>query len=104
MWRIVKVERFKSENKRNYDPLDDFIFSQYMTNSGCEKQLKALINAILKENNEKAIKYIEIIDNKFIPGKIIGKKAVFLTYDQKLMMNIEVQLKDDNYFKRWSQL
>ncbi|RBQ22540.1 hypothetical protein ALNOE001_17400 [Candidatus Methanobinarius endosymbioticus] len=72
------IKRIKSKNKRNYNPLNDFLFSQYMAKSGCEKQLIGLINSILKENNEKTIENIEIIDNKFIPGKIIGKKVAFL--------------------------
>lgn len=102
------VKRFGSGNKRNFNPLNDFLFSQYMANSGCEKQLMALINAILKENNEKIINCIEIIDNKFMPGKIIGKKSCILDLRSKAndgrIMNLEVQLKDDNYFKRRSQL
>ncbi|RBQ22644.1 hypothetical protein ALNOE001_17050 [Candidatus Methanobinarius endosymbioticus] len=48
------INRIKSKNKRIFDPLDDFLFSQYMAKTDCEKQLMGLINAIVKENNEES--------------------------------------------------
>lgn len=75
-----------------------------MTNSRCEKQSMGSINAILKENNEKSINYVEIIDNKFMPDKITSNKNCILdlrskTSDERII-NFEAQLKDNNYFKR----
>lgn len=79
-----------------------------MKNSRCEKQSMGSINAILKENNEKSINYVEIIDNKFMPDKITSNKNCILdlrskTSDERII-NFEAQLKDNNYFKRWIRL
>lgn len=79
-----------------------------MASSGCERQLLGLINAILGENDEKLIDFIEVVDNKFMSGEVVGKKGCILDLRSKtkdgMIINLEVQLKDDNFFKRRSQL
>ncbi|MDR3292042.1 MAG: Rpn family recombination-promoting nuclease/putative transposase, partial [Methanobrevibacter sp.] len=92
---------------RPFNPLDDYLFSQYMASEGMENQLKSFINAILLEDND-SIKSINIIANKMIAGEIKGKKACILdlrseSYDGRHFI-IEVQNQNQNYFKRRSLL
>ena len=93
---------------RTYDPLDDFLFAGYMASKGCEKQLNSLINGILAENNEDSILELEIISNKLLPGEIEGNKSCILDLrsisPNGPIINIEVQKKNENHFRRRSQL
>ena len=93
---------------RTYDPLDDFLFAGYMASKGCEKQLNSLINGILTENNEDSILELEIISNKLLPGEIEGNKSCILDLrsisPNGPIINIEVQKKNENHFRRRSQL
>ncbi|MDR2623765.1 MAG: hypothetical protein LBC39_04220 [Methanobrevibacter sp.] len=37
---------------RFFDPLDDYLFSQYMASEGMENQLKSFINAVILESDD----------------------------------------------------
>ncbi|MDR2624324.1 MAG: Rpn family recombination-promoting nuclease/putative transposase [Methanobrevibacter sp.] len=93
---------------RFFDPLDDYLFSQYMASKGMENQLKSFINAVILENDDLSnsnkgfnqiflsknrrklkngvpvfkcsdlIDSIDIIANKMIAGEIKGKKKCIL--------------------------
>nr|WP_225370024.1 Rpn family recombination-promoting nuclease/putative transposase [Methanobrevibacter arboriphilus] len=93
---------------RGYDPLYDFLFSNYMASKGCERQLTGLINAILVENNEESVFNLEIIDNKFLSGKVVNNKNCILDLRSKSfdgrVVNIEVQKQGEKYFRRRSHL
>jgi predicted transposase/invertase (TIGR01784 family) len=92
---------------RSFNPLDDYLFSQYMASEGMENQLKSFINAVILEDND-SIKSINIA-NKMIVGEIKGKKAYILDLrsespDGRHFFIIEVQNQNQYYFKRISLL
>ncbi|MDR3222751.1 MAG: Rpn family recombination-promoting nuclease/putative transposase, partial [Methanobrevibacter sp.] len=94
-------------NNRSFNPLDNYLFSQYMASEGMESQLKSFINAVILEDNE-SIESVNIIANKLIAGEIKGKKNCILdlrsiTSDGRHFI-IEVQNKNQYYFKRRSLL
>ena len=93
---------------RGYDPLYDFLFSNYMASEGCERQLTSLINAILVENNENIIFDLKIVDNKFLSGKVANNRNCILDLRSKSfdgrVVNIEVQKQGEKYFRRRSHL
>ncbi|MDR3290795.1 MAG: Rpn family recombination-promoting nuclease/putative transposase [Methanobrevibacter sp.] len=92
---------------RSFNPLDDYLFSQYMASEGMESKLKSFINAVILEDDD-SIDSIDIIANKMIAGEIKGKKTCILDLRSESPDGrhfiIEVQNQNQYYFKRRSLL
>jgi hypothetical protein len=83
-------------------PLHDILFYEYMSRSGCEKQLLALINAILEDGGYSKINKIEIIESRHDEINRVGEKKTIRDIraitDDNTTIHIEVQRKGHKGF------
>jgi len=102
----VKRKSELLEKYKDYDPLNDALFSKYMASKGCEKQFLSFINAILKCHGEEKVNSIEIIDNKVLYPVIDGQKTCILDLrsvtDEGVKIIAELQDKDQYFFEKRS--
>lgn len=93
------------EESRGYrlNPLNDYLFKQYMGTEGCKICLLSFLRAVLKEEIEDA----EIIENLELPKENPDGKFSRLDIRAKLpdgtQINIEVQLLDEHNMVKRSQ-
>ncbi|MDR3236197.1 MAG: Rpn family recombination-promoting nuclease/putative transposase [Prevotellaceae bacterium] len=101
-----------NKQKRQHDPLNDYLFLKYMGEKGDEKQLLSFINTVLKKTGKSDLKAIEILEEHKFSAEILGGKECALDvrakFDDKTHVNIEVQLRNKgNMSKRtlyyWSR-
>ena len=103
----LSKNKSKLPNKyKNYDPLNDALFSKYMASKESRKQFLSFINAIFTYHNEKEINDIKIINNKVLYPVIDGQKTCVL--DLRSITNdgakiiVELQDKNQYFFKKRS--
>ncbi|MDR2967751.1 MAG: Rpn family recombination-promoting nuclease/putative transposase [Methanobacteriaceae archaeon] len=93
---------------KNFDPLNDFLFSKFMGSEGCENILLSFFNSIFKEVGIKRIESIDIIDNKFLSADIKGNKSCILDLRSKAndgrRINLELQNRNTYHFIKRSIL
>lgn len=94
-------EELKSKPKKRLNPLNDFLFKQYMGTEECKICLISFLNAVLEEE----ITDVEILENLELPQELPEGKFGRLDIRAKLIdgtqINIEVQLlNEDNIIKR----
>ncbi|WP_157078687.1 Rpn family recombination-promoting nuclease/putative transposase, partial [Methanobrevibacter filiformis] len=102
----------KKENGERFNPLNDYLFLEYMGKQGDEEQLLSFLNAVLTRTNNDVLTSIEIVENTEITPDVLGDKSCVLDVRAKTAdgtkIEIEVQLANEyNMIKRllyyWSR-
>ncbi|ONI43681.1 hypothetical protein AN639_10140 [Candidatus Epulonipiscium fishelsonii] len=89
---------------RRINPLNDFVFKKIFGEKGKERELKAFLNAILKNTLPKPIKKVTIVENKELTKELLDDKTgiidVRATLEDKIIVNIEIQLSDQKNMEK----
>ncbi|MDL2270721.1 Rpn family recombination-promoting nuclease/putative transposase [Methanobrevibacter sp. OttesenSCG-928-I08] len=96
--------KIKNDNidLKHYNPLNDFLFSKYMAEKGCEHILLSFLNALFNEYDKK-INSVEIIENKSLITSFKDEKDCILDLraitdnGEKIIM--EMQQRNANEFR-----
>jgi predicted transposase/invertase (TIGR01784 family) len=96
------------DNIEAYNPMNDYIFSKYMSEKGMEPVALAFINMMLKAHKKKTIKDLTIIENKALNSEFKGQKKFIVDFrgitDEGVKILMELQQQDANMFRRRSFL
>ena len=99
-------------DKRQFNPLNDFLFYKVMGEKGDEVQLLGFLNAVLCRTGKPHFTSVEILEDKTFTPEIVGAKGSILDVRAVLQggtrVNVEVQLRNQgNMDKRslfyWSR-
>jgi predicted transposase/invertase (TIGR01784 family) len=92
-------------DKEHYNPLNDLLFSKYMSEKGCEEILLSFLKALFNEF-DKEIDSVKLIENKSIKSQYIGGKDCIVDLraetetGERIIM--EMQQTDSNEFRKRS--
>ena len=94
------MKSISQEQRRKFNPLNDFLFLKVMGEKGDEEQLLSFLNAVLNPTGKDRFTSVEILEGRILSPELIGDKKSILDVRAVLQgstkVNVEVQLRNQH--------